>query len=579
MNENASVDLKNLASAVAGGAQPPSYIPENTISEKPVENKVAAPSVAAPVSPPAPANPLMAEVPNAGSSVIITEPPRKSQIPPEAAKLMGLNQNADVSVPTDSPSPVPVPVGLSPDTLATPDVPTVDNGVSQGMSAEEKYNKLLYNDDGTLSDGQRELMAAMMEYVPEREREALARPVFDTVVGEFKTLITMVHLSVTEAQNASYDRVAKQLQDIEESYKKEHPSLGTVIIDKSQDPNGLGLTREEHEKLEKVKKIRLVLMEDAELANIELEHPDEQHKADYIKSIEGTVSKYSVPLPMLGDFASFKGAQIVQMINVVNYDDAKIDENINTKASLIFDKLIGGSILRRYNESGMQVMNYTEFTNKFPYQDIDLALFGILCASSMEESTTSLTCESCAHTWTHRYNLKSLLRMDGMPDYYKQRTEEILANKSNDVALKKLYEARRKVLRYRSPFTNNIYDLSYPSVARAINLLKRVDENDPVMAYNSAIALYINQVLIYNGKSGKYIPVTSEETDLLLTTMQNLINEDMTMLANKIREELFYSAQFVLEVQCPSCQRKSRQELSIDNLIFLKAQDSMVEIE
>src|SRR5699024_458620 len=121
------------------------------------------------------------------------------------------------------------------------------------------------------------------------------------------------------------NRVKNNIKDDYAKYMEENPNLGVITIDKTQDTNDLSLTTEEHKKLEKVHKIRLIMVEDADLANITIERPDEEHKADYVKSIDGSVSKYSVPLPMMGDFVTFKGAQIIQMVNIINYEDARID--------------------------------------------------------------------------------------------------------------------------------------------------------------------------------------------------------------------------------------------------------------
>lgn len=507
--------------------------------------------------------------------VIITGRAAKesADMPPEMAALM--------ETPTPR-KPVPIDTGLSMEDLEAPTAPIQNPNKPSTEGTEDigaLYSSILFKDDGQYSEGQLALMEKYFTDIPVDKYDSYAEPIFGSIADETKLMVTQLRMSVTEAQKAVYDRTISQLQDTNEKYKKDHPESAKIIIDKSGDINDLGLTQEEHAKLQKVKKVQLVLLEDADLLNIELEHPSEEHKSDYIKSIEGSISKYSVPLPMLGDFVSFNGAQIIQMMNIIQFEDSNLVENINLKASLIYDKISDASILKKFNEHGKSVMSYIEFTNKFPYQDIDMALFGILCASSMEDSVTSLTCQSCNHTWSQTYNLKSLLKMDDMPEYYKSRTEEILANKSNPLELRRLYEERHKVMRYKSPFTNNIYDLSYPSIARATDILSRIDEKDAAMMYLSAIALYMNQILIYNAKTGKYVPISIEEVKLMLDTMKNLPNEDINLLTKMIREKLAYSVKFMMDVECPSCHKKANPEISINDLIFLKAQDFEAEIE
>lgn len=560
-----STNLKGIVSSAAAGFPIPAYVPYEEKPKDPNETNVSS----EPTTPqPENVTPTIVDSP-----VTPINPERKPPIDPFAQALM----NTPGPESDQKRSPVPSMIGLDPSILDTPT--PVMNTTPNKVNGEELYRTLLFSEDGDFTESQSKILKDHLSNVAsEQERRSLVKDILGNVASECRGLLA-IGMSIPEACQMAYDRTIAALDKINEEYHKNHSEVGTIILDKTQDVNDLGLTPEEHAKLERVRKVRLVLLEDTDLASIEIERPDEEHKGDYIKSIEGSFSKYSVPLPMLGDFISVKGAQIIQMVNIVHFEDSKLEENIGLKASLVYDKLITGSILKKFNEFGENKMSYTEFINKFPYPDLDIAIFGIICASTMEEASATLNCPKCSHAWTHHYNVKTLLKLDAIPESYKERTEEILKNKTNDVKLRELYEKRRKVQRYKSPFSGNIYDLSYPTIARAINILKRINEEDKVMAYNSAIALYLSQLLIYNGKTNKYVPVTAEEADLLLETLKSLPNEDMTMLANKIREDLYYSARFELEYKCPSCGYNAAQPLDIDSLIFLRAQDSEEEIE
>lgn len=478
-------------------------------------------------------------------------------------------ENADKIMSDIMNTPTPTAVGLSNDTLESPNL---NVSVSPNGNIESNINT------STLSQEELDMLEEIMPDIALEERIERATPILKTKDSIVKDLILKMGFSIEEANSAADAQIRKKISE-EYSSGKATPDVGVIQINKTDDPNNLGLTKEEHQKLEKVKKVRLLVVEDLELANIKIERPDEEHKADYVKSIEGSLSKYSVPMPMLGDFVSFKGAQMIQMVNIVNYDDAKIDEIISTKASLIYEKLIGGTILHKYDSSGKNIMSYNEFANKFPYQDIDMALYGILCASSMEENSTSLTCTTCSHQWMQDYNLKSLLKFDTITTDFKDRVDSILKYKSNDIEMRKLFESMRTASRFRSPFTNNIYDLSYPTIARATDLLKRINPDDSVMTYLSAIALYMSRILIYNEANNSYVEITSDETSLMLETMKTLSNEDVNMLAKQIHDDLYYAPQFMLHSKCPSCGKESDIPVSIENLIFLTARDSMVEID
>ena len=500
--------------------------------------------------------------------VIIAPPTKRTE--PKVAEAM--HTNSPVTELMNTPSPIPTAVGIEDATLNTP-------AMLFNLAADNSKNPAQNYWVEGISEEHLSMLEELMPELTEKERVEMARPILNTESSIIKDLIMNMGFTPEEAKISATNQIRKKITDKYTEEKNAAASTAVVTIDKTADPNDLGLTKDEHQKLEKVKKVRLVVVEDVELANIKIERPDEDHKADYVKSIEGSLSKYSVPMPMLGDFVNFRGAQLVQMVSIVNYEDARIDEIINTKASLIYEKIIGGSILQKYDSTGKIIMSYQEFANKFAYQDIDMALYGILCASSMEENTTSLTCQSCSHQWMQNYNLKSLLKLENISPEFKERVDEILKNKSNDIEMRKLFENMRKASRFKSPFTNNIYDLSYPSIARATNLLKRIDPEDTVMAYLSAVALYLSRILIYNEAKGTYVEINADETPLLLETMKSLSNEDVNMLAKQIRDDLYYAPQFILPAVCPSCGKKSEIPVSVEDLIFLIARDSMVEID
>ena len=297
-----------------------------------------------------------------------------------------------------------------------------------------------------------------------------------------------------------------------------------------------------------------------------------------IRSISGSISNYSVPLPMYGDFVTFKGAQILQLINAITFEDARLHEIISTQASLIYDKLIGGSVLKRYDDSGKSILSYEQFINQFPQADLDMAIYGIVCASSMEETNVDLKCNNCNHSWSRKYNLKNLLKFNNLNDKFKARVDAILGAKNDMNAMSVLHDEMYRVFRYKSPFSGNIYDLSYPTIARSINIMRRVNENDVMQVYTTTAAIYLKRVLIYDSLHDKYVEVTHTEPDLLLEVVHSLSNEDMTMLVQQIQSEMMYTPQFVLDGTCPSCHQQINQPVPISQLVFLLARDSMVEI-
>ena len=394
--------------------------------------------------------------------------------------------------------------------------------------------------------------------------------------GYRKGLLINGGLTIEEVNQAVKNRLSNQGKEINNKYLEENPKLGIIEINKTNEKD-IQLTEEERSKLHKVKSIRLVAVEDVELAMLKVDRVEKKTKTSFLKTIEGNLSKYSIPLPLIGDFVTFRGAQIIQLIGTVKYEDESLDELIKKKASLIYDRMIGGAVIHKY-EDGKVIMPYTDFANKFRFHDIDMALFGILVASSMEEVETQLTCSHCNTPFQWKYNLKTLLKLDGVTEKFKALIDNILGNKNNEEFLGKINNEMSKVNRLRSPVTQNVYEVAYPSIARAINIYEKIDQKDSTMIYLSTVALFLHSFYIYNNKTDSYVHIENDEIEALMEALQIIPQEDLDILFIQIRDML-YTPEFVLASKCPACGNSMTNTLSVDDLVFLRAQDSSTEIK
>lgn len=392
-----------------------------------------------------------------------------------------------------------------------------------------------------------------------------------------RNLILNNGFTVEEATKAAYNRAKKLGQEENDSYLEEHPTLGIVEIDKKNVDN-VEFTPEEREKLTKVRAIKLKVVEDVELSSISVERIDVKHKSAALQSLDTNLSQYSVPLPLMHDYCRFKGSQIVQLIQAVRYTDATLDEMISKKASLVYNQLCNSANLQKFDENGKIIMSFNDFINKFLFHDLDMAMYGILVASSMEEIESSLTCGECNTTFQWKYNLKSLLNLDDISDDFKQTFDDILGHKTDDDYLQNLYNENHKSVRVKSPITQNIYELNYPTIARAINLYRIIDTEDETMLYLSAFALFITKIYVFNRKTGKYIDINEDEYKNLLDVLQMIPQEEIDIIQDFLKPYL-YEPKFILKSKCTQCGHKMQNTLSIDDLVFLKARDSSTEIQ
>ena len=343
-------------------------------------------------------------------------------------------------------------------------------------------------------------------------------------------------LTPSEANEAAQAFIRRELARIDNEYVAEHVNNVDVVIDKSQEGK-VTFSDEERAKMMRAKTIKLVVIENRELESVRVKKVDVKHKAECLATLQGGLSKYSVPMPATGDYFTFRGAQIMQLASVITTEDEKMSESLMRRAQLLYDKFVGGTLTKKNDRLGHTALSFEDFTNLVSYNDVDIGLFGILCAGQMEESDTELTCRKCNQQWHHTYNVKTLMSMDGFSDYYKQRTDNILANSANEEALK-LVASSDLAVRYKSPFTGNMYDLEIPSIAKANRVFLAVDPRDELRVYHSAVAIYLNRILVHtepDAEGNEYLEFGSgdEEIPLLLDTLALIPDEDIKMLLDR----------------------------------------------
>ena len=393
-------------------------------------------------------------------------------------------------------------------------------------------------------------------------------------LNEYQKSLVMQGFTPSEALEATKNRAAKEGAQINADWLDKHPKRVDIVIDKSQ-VNDLEFSEEEKNKLHIAPTVRLVVVEDKDLSTLPVEKVDIKHKVTYLNSIRSGLSKYSVPLPCTGDFLTFRGAQLVELLSCVNYDDDKIIETMMRKAEVVYDKLMGGTLMQKYDEKGEIALTFDDFCNKVAYVDLDMCLYGVVCASNMEESETYMECSKCGHKWPHKYNTKQLLSQDGFGDFFKERAEQVLKARGDDRAMAELNKFMHTSTRYKSPYTNNVYEIEVPTIAKVSRASKGLDSEDPQQKYIAALAMFIHTLYVWNEENQKYIELGSsdDEMDLLLDTLSMIPDSDVKILQEQAVNKLAYSTYVKMSLTCPNCGVHSDIPMNVERLVFQKAQD------
>ena len=411
--------------------------------------------------------------------------------------------------------------------------------------------------------------------IPDEEFAKIVNNVRNAAVSYRKARM-LEGFSPEEATTATTAYAKREFKRATEEYITEHVNTVEVVIDKRQTEEVVPqFTPEERAKMAKANTIKLVVIENKSLESVRVKKVDVKHKAEYLATLQGGLSKYSVPMPATGDYFTFRGAQIMQLASIISTEGENLSEALMRKAQLLYDKFVGGSIVKKNDRQGRTVLAFEDFCNEVAYNDVDIGLFGILCAGQMESSDTELTCRKCGRQWKHNYNVKTLMSQEGFSDYYKERTEHILANSANISDLAQIHDLTTAI-RYKSPFTGNMYDLEIPTIAKANRIFMAVDPNDQLRVYHSAIAIYLNRIFVHVDGEEDYLEIgsTDEEIPMLLDTLGLVRDEDNKMLLDEINSRFIYTPKFTMDVVCPGCGQKTTLDLSIDQLVFQKAQDT-----
>lgn len=422
------------------------------------------------------------------------------------------------------------------------------------------------------------------EYLPnvdQGDREAFVSKLMPEIVAFRKDLIINQGFTPAEAASASENRMRRSCSEFAENWAKEHPEGVIVTIDKSQEDK-VEFTDEEMRKLQRAKAVKLVIVESAELEAMTIKNVPEQVPMSLIRDYCGSISNYSIPLLDRADYATFTGAQSALLANAVASEDDDILDIIEKKASILY-KCFAGSITQPKRYENGKDMTYEEFCNWYHYDDIDMGIYAIVTASTMEVSETTYVCQNsaCRKPFTIRYNNKALLDLSEIPQMYKDRLTEIDESRSSLEKIRAIRDKYDVNTRVRSPFSSNIYELGSPTIAEVrARVAACANMIDATTVADLVLLIYVKRVWVYDEQDKAYFPPidvqhNSKEAFEVLCRVHQV---DLEMLTKFITEH-HYTAAFKIKTKCPHCGREETDALDVDSMIFLHARASLTEIQ
>lgn len=356
------------------------------------------------------------------------------------------------------------------------------------------------------------------------------------------------------------------------------------------------------EKIIRARSIKLVEVEDVNLKvlNIKRRVPG-MSKKSMLSKLNLPMARESFPMPALGDYVTFRGAQIQNIAtNSVSDSDSPIDL-LDRNTAFIYMHIVGGKTFTKKDENDEVILSVDEFMDLFKYDDIDMALYTIYIASGKNINKTKLKCvhDNCKKEFDYEYNIRRLLDMENVSEQYKKKIDDILLNYQNQEYVIDMVSQAVGCKRVVSPHTGNIYDLASPSIRRARRLFERraMEMDDQLQFYNIRLMSYIDKIWLGEPGTDEVVcygfeddieesirtnpDYETEDYDPIgdiMAVMELLPQYEMTFLSTEI-SKLSYTPEFSINTTCPHCKRLNSLRVDANSMVFLAVQAAMAPIQ
>lgn len=472
----------------------------------------------------------------------------------------------------------------------TPAQPTSDSGMivdddidmdqfkkeqeAHAAKAAEEYEKKKVQFNITMNDVKATMPSITGEELDKKSIEMMGN------LKKYRTnLIVNEGMTPEEADEATRNRMKHLGTKINNEWIDQHPHTGVITVNK-EDADKLELTQEEHDKLVTTKSIKLVCIENKELESLKvIDSPSvTKDKLQYIRRSNNAGARYSIPLPSFGDYVTFHGATARALMQEgIDKQNESALQALERKAQFVYDHLIGSSLMSKYNENGVTILTFEDFCDRFPWFDLDLAIYAIYVASSPETYNGGITCSFCKEQFDYDFHADKMLITDDFPDSIKKSIDDILKNVSDKEGMQKIHDDNMAARLMKSPKTKNVYSLQSPSInkARSVFKYKSTETEDD---FNTIVnMLIIREMWIWIPEEQSYVHINPDEQDLMFELTKDM-NEYDFRLITKFLAEYLYMPRFGAKTKCPNCGNDLVLDTSIDELVFLLAQDITAEI-
>ena len=218
---------------------------------------------------------------------------------------------------------------------------------AHAAKAAEEYEKKKVQFNITMNDVKATMPSITGDELDKKSLEMMGN------LKKYRTnLIVNEGMTPEEADEATRNRMKHLGTKINNEWIDQHPHTGVITVNK-EDADKLGLTQEEHDKLVTTKSIKLVCIENKELETLKvIDTPTvTKDKLQYIRKSNNAGARYSIPLPIFGDYVTFHGATARALMQEgIDKQNESTLQALERKAQFVYDHFIGSRLTSKYND-------------------------------------------------------------------------------------------------------------------------------------------------------------------------------------------------------------------------------------
>lgn len=188
-----------------------------------------------------------------------------------------------------------------------------------------------------------------------------------------------------ESNNVSTNTTNKTTETANSEVDLEKKKQIQILIDKTGFGANIEFTDEEKEKIENAEQIKIIQVKEEELKTIKYAKPVTQNTfQSIIKQYQIGHSSTPVIFPCSRFRATLGGLSYGELSDISLNPETSSIEDSRRRMSVIYNKIINTNVSR--------FTDFNDFLHKFAFEDIQLAIFGLIVSTFPEEEEVELVC-------------------------------------------------------------------------------------------------------------------------------------------------------------------------------------------